>query len=178
MSGHHHTHAGCADTREGPHDHHDHHDHAPRDFGRAFAIGTLLNLGFVGVEATSGVMANSMALLADAGHNLGDVLGLLIAWVANEAQKRAPTKRFTYGLTASPILASLANAMLLLIAVGAIAVEAIRQIISPAEVASLILRHGRPGDIVVYLGAGSSTEWAHALPVELAEEPRRVGGMR
>lgn len=116
-----------------------HHAHAPKDYGWAFALGAALNLGFVGVEATAGILANSTALLADAGHNLGDVLGLVIAWAANEAQKRAPTERFTYGLRASPVVASLINATLLLIAVGAIAVEAIRHLVAPEPVASMTI---------------------------------------
>lgn len=128
------------------HDHapgHDHagddhagHAHAPKDFGLAFAIGTSLNLGFVIMEATYGFVANSMALLADAGHNLGDVLGLLVAWAAATLAKRRPTEQYTYGLRASSILAALANAIFLLIAVGAIAVEAIQRLLHPEPVAS------------------------------------------
>jgi cobalt-zinc-cadmium efflux system protein len=119
------------------HDHHDDHDHAhghthtPKDFGRAFAIGTALNVGFVIVEATYGVLSNSMALLADAGHNLSDVFGLLMAWGAATMAKRAPTARFTYGLRSSSILAALTNAILLLLAVGAIAWEAVHRFSHP-----------------------------------------------
>ena len=120
----------------GDHDHdHGHHKHAPKDFGRAFAIGTALNIGFVVIEATYGVIANSMALLADAGHNLSDVFGLLMAWGAATLARKAPTSRFTYGLRSSSILAALANAILLLIAVGAIAWEAIQRISHPEPVA-------------------------------------------
>ncbi len=103
--------------------HHDH--HAPADFGRAFAVGTALNLGFVAVEGAAGIWFDSVALLADAGHNLSDVLGLLIAWGAAELAKRPASKRFTYGLRGSSILAALANALLLLVAVGAITLEAV-----------------------------------------------------
>src|SRR5258705_4860086 len=117
-------------------DHNEHHDeHVPKDFGRAFAIGTALNIGFVVVEATYGILSNSMALLADAGHNLSDVFGLLMAWGAATVAKRAPTARFTYGLRSSSILAALANAILLLIAVGAIALEAVQRFSHPETTA-------------------------------------------
>jgi cobalt-zinc-cadmium efflux system protein len=104
------------------------HSHAPADFGRAFLIGIVLNISFVVVEAVYGVTANSMALLADAGHNLSDVVGLLIAWGAAMLTKRAPTERFTYGMRKSSILAALFNAVFLLVAVGAIALEAIQRL--------------------------------------------------
>ncbi|HWK36223.1 cation diffusion facilitator family transporter, partial [Sphingomonas sp.] len=110
------------------------HSHAPASFGRAFAIGTALNLAFVAVEAGFGIAADSVALLADAGHNLSDVLGLLIAWAAVGLSKRPASKRFTYGLGGSSILAALANAMLLFVAVGAIAWEAARRLGAPPEV--------------------------------------------
>ena len=109
------------DHDHGHHDHHAHdhghsgHAHAPAYFGRAFAIGIALNFGFVAVEAIYGVLSNSVALLADAGHNLGDVLGLGVAWLASELVKRAPTDRFTYGLRGSSILAALFNAVFLLV---------------------------------------------------------------
>src|SRR5215213_8870894 len=100
------------------HDHHDHdqqhHQHGPKTYDRAFLIGIALNTGFVIVETVYGFLANSLALLADAGHNLGDVLGLLLAWVAASLAKRQPSARYTYGMKRTPILASLANAMLLL----------------------------------------------------------------
>ncbi|WP_294216252.1 cation diffusion facilitator family transporter [uncultured Sphingomonas sp.] len=120
----------------GDHDHGAHgHSHAPASFGRAFAIGTALNLGFVAVEATYGVLAGSMALLADAGHNLSDVLGLVIAWGAATLARRAPTARYTYGLRSSSILAAFLNALLLLVAIAIIAVEAIGRFSEPAPVA-------------------------------------------
>lgn len=121
------------------HDHsHDHshghgHSHAPADFGRAFAIGVALNTVFVVVEATFGWLSGSMALVADAGHNLSDVLGLLIAWAASAAAKRPPSARFTYGLKSSTILAALANAALLMVAIGAILFETINRLIDPVE---------------------------------------------
>ena len=114
------------------HDHSHAHSHAPADFGRAFAIGIALNLGFVVTEAVFGFVANSMALLADAGHNLSDVLGLVVAWAGAIMAKRAPSPRFTYGLKKAPILAALANSLFLLVAVGAIGAEAIRRLWHPS----------------------------------------------
>jgi cobalt-zinc-cadmium efflux system protein len=112
------------------------HDHdAPANFGRAFAIGVALNLAFVAVEATWGVMGHSLALLADAGHNLSDVLGLLLAWGAGALSRRAPSVRRTYGLRRSSTLAALFNAFLLLVAVGGIAWEAVGRFSHPAPVA-------------------------------------------
>ncbi len=110
------------------------HVHAPATFGSAFAIGISLNLGFVIVEVVYGIFAHSLALIADAGHNLGDVLGLLLAWGATFLARTAPTERRTYGLRSSSILAALFNAILLLIAVGAIAWEAIRRFGNPTAV--------------------------------------------
>jgi cobalt-zinc-cadmium efflux system protein len=109
-----------------------HHDHAPADFGQAFAIGIALNLAFVVAETVFGFVANSMSLLADAGHNLSDVLGLVVAWAGAVMAKRAASPRFTYGLKKAPILAALANSLFLLIAVGAIGAEAIRRLVHPA----------------------------------------------
>ncbi len=125
MGGHHHGHDH----------HHGHgHSHAPADFGRAFAIGTLLNIAFVVVEGGAGFWFDSVALLADAGHNLSDVLGLLIAWGGMELAKRPATPRFTYGLGASTILAALANALVLLMAVGAILLETIQRLGDPRPI--------------------------------------------
>ena len=124
--GHKHHHEKCAHDRDHGHDHsHGHgHSHAPKDFGRAFLFGILLNTGFVAVEFIFGILGNSVALLADAGHNLSDVLGLLLAWGASILVKRVPSERFTYGLRSSSILAALSNAMLLLVVTGGIAWEA------------------------------------------------------
>ena len=123
------------------HHHHDHshagHVHAPVNFGRAFVIGIGLNAAFVLVEAGYGFVANSTALLADAGHNLSDVLGLVVAWIAAVLSKRPPTPRLTYGLRNTSILAALANAVLLLIAAGAIILEAIQRLLHPEPVASM-----------------------------------------
>jgi cobalt-zinc-cadmium efflux system protein len=115
------------------HDHH-HHHHGPADFGRAFAIGTALNLAFVLIEGTAGFLTDSVALLADAGHNLSDVLGLLVAWAGAELAKRPASKRFTYGWRGSSILAALINGLLLLMAVGAITWEAVGRLADPPSV--------------------------------------------
>src|SRR3954451_18610059 len=108
------------------------HAHGSGDFGRAFAIGIGLNLGFVLAETVFGFLANSMSLLADAGHNLSDVLGLVVAWAGAIMARRAASPRFTYGLKKAPILAALANSLFLLIAVGAIGAEAIRRLFHPS----------------------------------------------
>ncbi|NEW95090.1 cation diffusion facilitator family transporter [Rhodopseudomonas sp. BR0M22] len=130
------------------HDHHHHHgpgashgpgghSHAPKDFGRAFAIGIALNVAFVIAEAAFGYFSNSMALIADAGHNLSDVAGLVVAWVAAGLSKRPPSARYTYGLRGSSILAALFNAVFLLLAVGAIGWEAIVRLFAPEPVAGI-----------------------------------------
>jgi cobalt-zinc-cadmium efflux system protein len=126
------------------HDHgHDHshgghgHSHAPKDFGRAFAVGVVLNFGFVLVETGTGLASHSLALLADAGHNLSDVLSLLLAWGSVVLAKRAPSAQRTYGMRKATILASLTNAVLLLVAVGVIASESVRRLMAPTEVATL-----------------------------------------
>jgi cobalt-zinc-cadmium efflux system protein len=131
---HHHDHA-ARHHWHAANDHHGlHHVHAPASFGRAFAIGIGLNLAFVAVEAIFGVLSNSMALIADAGHNLGDVLGLVVAWAAGALAQRPPTARYTYGLGASSILAALFNAVFLLVAVGAIGSEAVHRLAEPKPV--------------------------------------------
>lgn len=115
-------------------DHHLH-SHAPASFGRAFAIGIILNLGFVLIEGAYGILSNSLALLADAGHNLSDVLGLAVAWLAAVLATRPPSARFTFGLKSSTILAALFNAVFLLVAAGAIGWEATLRLFSPEAVA-------------------------------------------
>lgn len=115
---------------------HSGHSHDVPNFGRAFAIGIGLNLAFVAVEAIFGGIAHSLALLADAGHNLSDVLGLVLAWGATVLVRRLPTRRRTYGLRKTSILASLTNALLLLIAISVIAWEAIRRLQQPEPVGS------------------------------------------
>jgi cobalt-zinc-cadmium efflux system protein len=113
------------------------HGHAPADFGRAFAVATALNLALVVLQGVYGVLANSMALLADAGHNLGDVVGLLMAWAAHHLANRDPTSRFTYGFRSASILAALFNAVILLVMTGAIAWEAVQRFFTPADVAGV-----------------------------------------
>lgn len=112
------------------------HSHAPADFGRAFAIGVALNTAYVVLEGVFGLISGSLALLADAGHNLSDVLGLLLAWGGTWLAKRAPSPRRTYGYKRGPIMASLANAVILLVAIGAIILEAVRRLITPEPVAA------------------------------------------
>ena len=135
--------------------HHHGHDHAPQSFGRAFAIGLVLNVAFVIVEVIYGLVAGSTALLADAGHNLSDVLGLLLAWGGTMLAKRAATKRFTYGYKGSTILAALFNSLLLLVALGAIGLEAIQRILAPSPVAGGIV------SLVALVGVGINgiTAW-------------------
>lgn len=116
--------------------HHQHgHNHGQANYNRAFIIGITLNTGFVIIEAVYGILANSLALLADAGHNLSDVLGLLLAWEASILARRQPTTCRTYGLRRSSILAALLNAIVLLIAVGGITWEAIQRFNEPSSVA-------------------------------------------
>ena len=120
------------------HDHHAHthsHAHAPANYGRAFAIGIALNLIYVAAEAGYGLAAGSLALLADAGHNLGDALGLALSWGAAVLGRRGPSDRFTYGLRSSSILAALGNALILLVVTGGIAWEAILRLGHPVAVA-------------------------------------------
>lgn len=120
------------------HAHHEHH-HAPGGWDRAFRLGVGLNVAFVVVEAVAGVWADSLALLADAGHNLGDVLGLLLAWGATVLARRSPTPRRTYGFSRATILASLLSGVLLMGAVGAIAWEAIGRLGDPPALAGWTL---------------------------------------
>src|SRR6202045_602246 len=115
------------------------HEHAHSNYGRAFAIGIALNLAYVGGEAVAGIVSGSLALLADAGHNLGDVLGLSLSWGAAVLSRRQPSGRFTYGLRSTSILAALANAIILLVVTGGIAWEAIWRISHPMPVASGII---------------------------------------
>jgi len=110
------------------------HNHAPSNFGRAFAVGIVLNLGFVILEVIYGRMSNSLALVADAGHNLSDVLGLALAWGASALAGLSPTIERTYGFRRSSILAALINAAVLLISVGAIAWEAVGRLGNPSSV--------------------------------------------
>jgi cobalt-zinc-cadmium efflux system protein len=120
------------------------HQHGKVEHGRAFAIGIGLNLAFVILEAVFGLVTGSLALLADAGHNLSDVLSLLLAWGASLLARRRPTQQRTYGFRRSSILAALINAMLVLVAVGAIGWEAVRRLVSPEPA---------PGSVVTWVAA-------------------------
>jgi len=138
MQSSHHDHAVASGHRHGHHHTAHHHDHgAAARHGRAFALGAAINLTFVLVQVGFGLAANSMALLADAAHNFADVLALLLAWGAALLTLRPPTRRRTYGWGRSSILAALVNAMVLLIGVGAIGVEALRRLASPEPVATV-----------------------------------------
>jgi cobalt-zinc-cadmium efflux system protein len=135
MSSHQHRHG----PDEPEHRHHAHghrhgigaHAHAPASFGRAFAIGIALNTAYVLGEALFGIMEHSLALLADAGHNLGDVFGLAAAWGASVFGTRKPAGRYTYGLRRLSVLAALGNAVVLLFVTGGIAWEAVRRLAAP-----------------------------------------------
>ena len=115
------------------------HNHAPANFGKAFAIGITLNLAYVAGEVVYGLIAHSLALLADAGHNFGDVMGLGGAWLAAILSKRQPSPRFTYGLRRTSILAALSNAIILLVVTGGIAWEAILRLLDPQPVGGFII---------------------------------------
>lgn len=136
----HHNHHDHDHHRDHGHDHgpghaHGHH-HGPAagDYGRAFALGVALNIGFVAIEAGFGLVYNSLALLADAGHNLSDVIGLLAAWGAYALGRVPPSGRYTYGLRGSSILAALGNGVLLMLAAGAIALAAVQRMLEPQPV--------------------------------------------
>ncbi|MEG3864782.1 MULTISPECIES: cation diffusion facilitator family transporter [unclassified Microcoleus] len=131
------------------------HDHGGGNYNRAFAISIALNTGFVIIEPVYGILANSLALLADAGHNLSDVLGLLLAWGATILARRRPTARRTYGLRRSSILAALLNAIFLLVASGAIAWEAIQRFSEPSSVSG--------GTIIGVAAVGSAINTGSAL---------------
>ncbi|MGQ2980303.1 MAG: cation diffusion facilitator family transporter [Polaromonas sp.] len=134
------------------------HGHAPANFNRAFAVGIALNIVFVAIEAFYGWKINSLALLADAAHNLSDVAGLVLAWGGALASKLRPSARHTYGWKRGTILAAFANALLLLMAMGALAWEAVGRIFSPDPLA------GAEGvTIMVVAGIGIVINTATAL---------------
>ena len=120
--------------------HHDHHDHshghhqAPTSYNGAFFLATLLNLIFVIAEVVYALMANSMSLLADAGHNLGDVMGLALAWGANWLMTRPATERYSYGYKKTSILAAFINAVLLIMTTALIIRESIEKLLYPSIV--------------------------------------------
>ncbi len=128
---------------------HAHHSHAPKHFGMAFALATALNFGLVVIQVIYGLSAHSVALLADAGHNFGDALGLLLAWGAHSLARVTPTAHFTYGYRSASILSALLNAVLLLIATGAIAWEAVRRFADPGDVAGMTVMVVAAAGIVV-----------------------------
>ncbi len=135
---------------------HDHgHEHGPRNYSTAFAIGIALNLAFTIAEATFGILSHSLALVSDAGHNLSDVLGLALAWGAAGLAARPATARRTYGFRRSTILASLTNAVVLLIVVGGLIWEAIGRVRSPHVVAS--------GTVIVVAAVGILINGASAF---------------
>ena len=143
------------------HDSHDHghsHSHAPASFGQAFAIGIVLNLGFVVVETIAGFRSGSIALIADAGHNMSDVLGLVVAWGGTWLAQMAPSARFSYGLKKASILSALINALFLLIAIGAIGAEAVRRLFHPSPT------HGQTVIVVAAAGiiVNGVTAWLFA----------------
>lgn len=137
------------------HSHSHTHSHPPESHGRAFAIGIALNIAFVVVEAVLGFLSGSMALVADAGHNLSDVLALAIAWGAAVMSARPASARYTYGFKSSSILAALANAGLLLVAIGAILIETVRRLFEPAPVEGMTM--------IVVAGIGVAVNGATAL---------------
>lgn len=153
MSDHHaHAHAGARDSAtHGGRAHH--HPAPPRDAGRAFVLGIGLNIAFVIVETIAGVAADSTALLADAAHNLGDVLGLGMAWGAILLARRKRTARRTYGLRRTTIVAGLANAMLILVAIGGVTWEAIQRLDAPAQVNGGLVAIVAVVGVVVNIGA-------------------------
>ena len=143
-SAHAHDHHGSScsghDHDHGHDDHHDHdhglfghHHHAPDTFGGIFAISMVLNSAYLVIEAIWGVLSHSLALLADAGHNLSDILALGAAWLAHSLTRRSPSTRYTYGLRRSSILAALSNAVILLLVTGGIAWEAVLRLLHPTE---------------------------------------------
>src|SRR5215470_9939996 len=125
------------DHSRGYHGHGTHgHDHRSKQLGWALAVATALNVGLVVLQTAYGILAHSTALLADAGHNLGDALGLILAWGAHVMAGRRPTEGYTYGWRPASILAALLNAITLLIVTGAIAWEALQRWFAPAPVAA------------------------------------------
>lgn len=147
--------AGHSHDHSHGHSHGHGHAHEPGDFGQAFGVGVLVNMGFVVIEAVYGFVSGSMALVADAGHNLSDVMSLLLAWGAAVAARKPPTARYTWGYKSSTILAALANGGLLLVAIGAILIETLRRLAEPARVEGLTM--------IVIAGIGIVVNGATAL---------------
>ena len=118
---------------------HSHHHHEINNYNRSFAIGIALNVIFVIIEVSYGLLADSLALIADAGHNLSDVMSLMLAWGANYLATKHPTHKRTYGLRKVTIMASLLSAVLLLVAMGGIAWESVERLSSPEPVDGVII---------------------------------------
>lgn len=157
---HSHDHAAHWHDHDHGHDHHGHghghhHHHLPSSHGKAFAIAVTLNALFVIAETAASFYSGSTALLADAGHNLGDVLSLLLAWGASVLAARPPGPRFTYGLKSSSILAAIANAALLWIALGSVMLETVQRMWQPGEVNGM--------EVMAVAGAGILVNAASAL---------------
>jgi cobalt-zinc-cadmium efflux system protein len=140
---HDHDHSSHHDHSQPEHNHHGHahagHHHAPANYNLAFIVGLILNGGFVLTEFSFGLQAHSVALIADAGHNLSDVLGLVLAWVASLLLHRKPSARYTYGWRKFSILAAFLNSIFLLVATGAIMWEAVGRLMHPSEVQGSIV---------------------------------------
>lgn len=134
---------------------HDAHDHAPAVYNRAFAIGIALNLGYVAIEAWYGWHIDSLALLADAGHNLSDVIGLVLAWGGALAGRLRPDARYTYGWKRASIVAAFVNALLLLVAMGSLVWEALQRLPQPQPVEGVT--------VMVVAGIGIVVNTATAL---------------
>jgi cobalt-zinc-cadmium efflux system protein len=148
-----HDHAHGDHAHDHGHDHGRHgHSHAPARFDRPFAVGVGLNVAFVVAEVAFGLRTNSLALISDAGHNLGDVFALVLAWAGMVLARRGPTPRRTYGMRRFSILAAIANAGILLIAVGAIIVEALNRLRNPAPVAGGVVSAVAAVGIAINLG--------------------------
>ena len=131
---------------------HDHHTHSPESFNLAFALAVGLNLGFTVIEAVYAIMANSMSLLADAGHNLGDVLGLVLAWGANWLLTKPSSERYSYGFKRTSILAAIANALFLVAACAIITYESIAKLLNPQPVHEMTVIIVAAIGIVINLG--------------------------
>ncbi|MEW4448683.1 cation diffusion facilitator family transporter [Qipengyuania sp. JC766] len=125
---------GAGHSHSHSHAHGDGHAHGPTNYGPRFALGVVLNSAFVVLEATYGFLSGSMALVADAGHNLSDVLALLLAWGASVAARKPRSSRYTYGYKSSTILAAMANALLLAVAIGIISYETMHRFVNPSPV--------------------------------------------
>jgi Co/Zn/Cd efflux system component len=147
---------------------HEHH-HDTADYSRAFKIGVALNVGFIIVEVVFGLLADSLVLLADAGHNLSDVFGLLLAWGASHLTQRESTDRHTYGWRKSSILAALFNAIILLVAIGGIGWEAIRRLNNPSHSFNLALdavpKHIDPKEVKNFLSNLPGVSQVHDLHI-------------